>query len=107
MQHLGYPNAIKGEMDGINKLSIKQLGLPVDKSMQCSDWSERPLVEVRKDLLMFVSVSVLFVHSFKYLFINDLFVYLFVCLSVCLSVCLIVCLSIYLSIYLLYNLHIS
>ena len=57
----------------MKKLSIKQLGLPVDKSMQCSDWSERPLVEVRKDLLMFVCVSVLFVYLFKYLFINDLF----------------------------------
>ena len=31
------------EIEGINKLSIKQLGLPVDKSMQCSDWSVRPL----------------------------------------------------------------
>ena len=95
MQHLGYPNAIKGEMDGINKLSIKQLGLPVDKSMQCSDWSERPLVEVKKDLLMFVSVSVLFVYLFKYLFIN-----LFICLFVCLSVCLFDCLFVYLLIYL-------
>ena len=40
---IGYPDLPKIEIEGINKLSIKQLGLPVDKSMQCSDWSVRPL----------------------------------------------------------------
>ena len=44
---IGYPGTTSRELEGVNKLSLKQLGLPVDKSMQCSDWSERPLL-VRK-----------------------------------------------------------
>ena len=38
-----YPQVSKREMDGLNKLCLREFGQGVDKKYQCSDWGSRPL----------------------------------------------------------------
>jgi hypothetical protein len=38
-----FPSVSSKDLEGLSKLSIKLLGKSVDKTMQCSDWSVRPL----------------------------------------------------------------
>jgi hypothetical protein len=49
-----YPDVGGRTMEGLNKLCLLQLNLGVDKSMQCSDWSSRPL---SKEQLTYASLD--------------------------------------------------
>jgi len=44
-----FPSVSSKDLEGLSKLSIKLLGKSVDKSMQCSDWSVRPLSKEQLD----------------------------------------------------------
>jgi len=44
-----FPAVSSKELEGLSKLSIKLMGKAVDKSMQCSDWSLRPLTKQQLD----------------------------------------------------------
>ena len=44
-----FPSVSSKDLEGLSKLSIKLLGKSVDKSMQCSDWSLRPLSKEQLD----------------------------------------------------------
>lgn len=38
-----YPGTPSRDLEGLSKLCVRELGASVDKSLQCSDWSARPL----------------------------------------------------------------
>ena len=38
-----YPQVSKRDLDGLNKLCLREFGQGVDKKYQCSDWGSRPL----------------------------------------------------------------
>lgn len=44
-----FPSFSSKDLEGLSKLSIKLLGKSVDKTMQCSDWSVRPLSREQLD----------------------------------------------------------
>lgn len=49
-----YPDVSSRSMEGLNKLCQHQLSYAIDKSMQCSDWSQRPL---SKEQLKYASLD--------------------------------------------------
>lgn len=42
---LSCPNKPKRDLDGLSKLCVGQFNVAINKEMQCSDWSQRPLTE--------------------------------------------------------------
>jgi len=42
-----HPTVSSRDLDGLSKLCLRFLGRPVDKTQQCSDWSQRPLTPLQ------------------------------------------------------------